>query len=150
MTCKIIRKEIVRKDMIGNNYGARYKTKDERVKVYKKFCDHVAKGYSLSCFPECAENTMRKMMQDYSNELNVDLLRNAIRTSMRMYEDMGIKGARGEIHNFNAKSWQFLIMNKNGWKLNESRSIVNVNVDADVEATSKIVAELKEKYKRDY
>lgn len=133
----------------GNKYGEKYKTTKERQEVYNKFCKHVASGLSLDCFPECSENTMRKMMIDYKEELSSDLLLQAKRQAKTMLEKMGLGGASGHLRGFNSRAWEFIMMNKFGLSLR----VVNDNFNHEKEEFKKEIEnkelEIKEEIDKD-
>jgi hypothetical protein len=114
----------------GNNAYEKYKTPEERLAVYEKYCKHLSEGNSVDSFPECAENTIRRLIEKYPVELSPDLLRKAIREGKRFWEAVGKNGTIGipttvngkQYDKFNAKSWQFIMMNKYGEAWREEKT----------------------------
>jgi hypothetical protein len=128
----------------------KFKTDEDKIAVYKKYCEHVASGLSLDSFPGASDMTMRSLLANNKELLDPDLLSAAKRKAKEMLEELGLSGAKGKIKNFNCKAWQFIMMNKFNMRLNESSHVININADADIEQAKEIIEQIKCKYKRDY
>lgn len=113
----------------GNNNAMKYKTPEERQALCKAYCEHISKGLSDTCFPECDMETFK----DYRGKFAVDFDSDAITTAQRkrqlFWETIGINGTLGIPHSykakngiekeskqFNAMSWKYNMSNRFGWK----------------------------------
>lgn len=101
----------------GNKYTQKFRTPSERAKAYKAFCDHISAGMSAKSFHDpCVENTILKMLKDYPNELDGDLLSQAKAKSCAVWEKIGMAGVSGKLPGFSAGAWIFNMKNRLGWK----------------------------------
>lgn len=100
----------------GNKHREKYKTGKERREMCLKFMKHVEKGYSVDCFPECDFATIKRYMAKYPVEFESDQIAQSKRVGRRLLEGIGLTGTIGKIKGFNAKSWEFLMNNKYGWR----------------------------------
>ncbi len=103
----------------GNKHHEKFKTKEARQEVYKKFCAHIADGCSVQGFNDpCAYNTVYKMIKTYPNEFDPEELAVAKAKGIHKWEKIGERGILGEINGFNASAWWRTVQNKLGWKDN--------------------------------
>lgn len=101
----------------GNRNAEKLATPDARADAFRKYCLHLAAGFSGGCFYEpVLEETILAMVARYPAEFDMDEMRRA-RARGRMYwEDVGNKGTVGKIRGFNAHAWKFNMQNRLGWK----------------------------------
>lgn len=128
-----------------NNNAMKYKTPEERQALCKAYCDHISKGLSDTCFPECDMETFK----DYRNKFAVDFDSDAITTAQRkrqlFWETIGINGTLGIPHNyktktgiekeskqFNAMSWKYNMSNRFGWKERQDMTTDDEKIETTV------------------
>jgi len=133
--------------LAGNNYHEKYKMPAERKRVYKAFCDHVASGLSMTCFPECSEPTMRLMMSKYPNELCPTMLEEAKRKAVAKLERIGIDASMGEIKNHASNTWKMIMMNKAGWT--QKHSIETDNIEQRDALLAKLESKIDQRLKKE-
>ena len=93
---------------IGSKALEKFKTPEERQMAYQAFCKHIASGLSAKAFhTPCVENTVRSMLENYPDELDLDDLDIAKAKGIAIWEKMGMLGTNGKIKNFNSGSWIF-------------------------------------------
>lgn len=101
----------------GNKFASKFQTPAERAAAFRAFCEHVAAGYSQDTFHKpCVFNTIMKMITDYPDEFDAEVLAMAKAEGKYFWESMGKLGAMGKIKNFNQASWWRNMQNKLGWK----------------------------------
>lgn len=137
----------------GNNAYEKFKTPEARLDVYERYCKHLAEGNSVDSFPDCGENTIERMMKKYADELPPDLMRRAVREGKRFWEAVGKHGTIGipnrvngkDYDKFNAKSYQFIMMNKYGevWR-EQTTSAVTVNTNEEAKQYEDELRQLSE------
>lgn len=115
----------------GNNYGAKYKTKKERIEACDRLCEHLKSGLSLDCF-EVDRNTIYKYIKDFPSEFTSKAIKSALLEGRKFWEEEGVKGMKGERvtireesedgrrtvireKGFNATAWIFNMKNRFGW-----------------------------------
>lgn len=117
----------------GNDYAKKWKSPRARKEACKRFCDHIAAGYSLESFAEADRKTIRYYAEQYPEDFPADKLQEAARLGLFEWERIGLKGTRGEIDGFNASSWKFNMQNRASWRDKtdvESRNILGGPEDA--------------------
>ena len=102
---------------LGNKNAEKFTTPAERKEAFKAFCEHIAAGYSQDTFHKpCVFNTIMKMISDYPDEFDQEVLLMAKAEGKFFWESMGKLGAMGKIKGFNQQSWWRNMQNKLGWK----------------------------------
>lgn len=101
----------------GNRNPEKFKTPEQRQKIFKLFCEHMAAGYSSKNFAGgCVEHTVIKMLKDYPKEFDLEELEIARSSGRLVWEQIGKLGTTGKLKGFNASSWWRIMQNKMGWK----------------------------------
>lgn len=103
-----------------------------RREVFIALLKHLENGYSLDCFSECSDDSIRKYLKLYKNEWNEEELQQAQRKGKGTWEGIGFKQANGECLG-NSRSWYYNMANRYGWreKLDieqENKGQVQVNI----------------------
>ena len=88
---------------------------NERRKVFKELCDHVAGGYSLDCFALLSDVSISKYLKLYKEEFIEEELRDAIRKGKCYWESIGQRQANGTCLG-NSRSWYYNMANRYGWR----------------------------------
>ncbi len=109
---------------LGNDYAMKFKTPEERQELCRKYCLHIEQGFSDASFIECDPDTIQRYIKDYAQDFPTDLIERAKRKRLLFWETVGIHGTIGipvEVNGkpyrgFNAKSWEFNMKNRFGWK----------------------------------
>jgi hypothetical protein len=112
--------------VIGKSSSLKYKTSEERKELFKKFCEHVAKGYNRHAFPDVSFETVRKYMKDYPEDMDQELLGEAERAGFLKHEQIGFGLMTGQIRG-SAAAWKFTMVNKFKYIPDENNTIVNNN-----------------------
>jgi len=99
-----------------NNYNTKWKTAKERQDACKRFCDHLKQGLSFDCWAEADFDTIKRYIKDFPEDFHPDLINLAKREAKTFWEKVGIDGTIGKIKGFNAKSWEFNLKNRYGWR----------------------------------
>jgi hypothetical protein len=87
----------------------------ERLKVFNALCKHLEQGYSMDCFDELSEGTIKKYFDVYPEEFDSERLSEALRNGKRFWESVGRKQACGECLG-NSRSWYYNMANRYGWR----------------------------------
>src|ERR1700679_1052112 len=114
------------------------KSKDMSVDIAKrhlsftKLCKHLAQGYSIDCFSDLSDKSIKTYIKLYPNEFSQDKLDEAMRKGKQMWESIGTKQARGECLG-NRRNWYYNMSNRYGWREKvdieqETKGAVNVSV----------------------
>jgi hypothetical protein len=98
----------------GNNFNERWKLPKERKAAHKKYCKHLAAGYSKDTF-QADRHTMKRYMEKYPKDFIKEEIEEAYREGLHELEVVGKAGMMGKIKNFNAASWIFTMKNKMDW-----------------------------------
>jgi len=96
----------------GNDYNLKYKTSKERKKVCHEWCEHLKKGLSKKCFPNCDLKTIKFYMKKYPEDFPPDIICEAERLGMLFWEKMGVEGTSGKTQHFKPLSWKFNMTNR--------------------------------------
>ena len=122
----------------GNNNNARLKTKEIKEKVYKDYCEHIAKGLSHRSWSYDKDGIMLtwESMERYIRE-DVDLdpsyKQKAISASMVVWEKRGLDMMLGKIEKCQPAIYQMFMRNKFGWDKKAPEVIEeNTSDNADV------------------
>lgn len=100
----------------GNTYNKKWPTSEERMAACEAFCAHIRQGLSMDCFPLASAPTIRSYVKTYPEDFCPEKIGVAAREGLKAWEELGLKGAKGEIPGFNATSWIFNMKNRAGWK----------------------------------
>ena len=111
---------------LGNDNAVKFKTSKDRKRLCAEYILHVRSGLSDECFPPCDPQTLRKYMARFPSDFDIDLMEAARRERIEFWEKVGRDGTIGRIRGFNAKSWQFNMQNRAGWK--ERSAVEQTNV----------------------
>lgn len=106
--------------------------KTYRREVFVNLLKHLEKGYSLDCFEECSDDSIRKYLKLYKDEWSQEELSQAQRKGKGLWEDIGFRQANGQCIG-NSRSWFYNMANRYGWreKLDieqEHKGQVSVNI----------------------
>lgn len=106
--------------------------KNERRKIFRELCTHVAAGYSIDCFAPISDQSIRKYLKTYPEEFIEEELANAMREAKAYWEDLGKRQSNGSCLG-NSRSWFYNMANRFGWREKidieaEHKGQVNINV----------------------
>lgn len=106
--------------------------KTERRKIFKELCDHVARGYSLDCFPPLSVVSIREYLKRYKEEFIQEELDDSMRKGKSFWEDIGHRQASGHCMG-NSRTWYYNMSNRYGWREKvdieaEHKGAVSINV----------------------
>ena len=111
---------------LGNNNAMKFKSSKDRKRLCAEYILHVRSGLSVECFPLCDPQTLRKYVEQFPSDFDIGLMEQARRERIQYWETIGRDGTIGKIRGFNAKSWQFNMQNRAGWK--ERSAVEQTNV----------------------
>lgn len=114
----------------GNAFALKFDTPFKRRKLLKAYIKHCEDGYPDMMFEECDHKTFKKYCTDFPVEFPTDRIHAAQMKRAKVLYDIGVRGTVGipvrytdprtkaqvEGKNFNARSWQFIMMNLLGWR----------------------------------
>jgi len=100
----------------GNSYAMKWPTPSARQDACERFCLHIAEGYSIESFPDADRKTIRYYAEQFPEDFPPEKLEEAARRGLLEWEEIGKKGAKGEIQGFNSASWIFNMKNRAGWR----------------------------------
>lgn len=86
-----------------------------RREVFSNLLKHLERGYSLDCFEDASDDSIRKYLKTYKDEWNEEELRQAQRKGKSMWEDVGFRQANGQCIG-NSRSWYYNMANRYGWR----------------------------------
>lgn len=104
--------------------------KNERKKIFKELCEHVASGFSLDCFPPLNVNSIQRYLNLFKEEFIQEELDMAMRQGKISWEEIGRRQANGQCMG-NSRSWYYNMANRYGWREKidiEAEHKGNVNV----------------------
>lgn len=101
----------------GNQNKMKWKTPEERQSICNEICEHLKKGYSQDSFPAADWDTVERYIKDFPEDFDNNKIKESLREGRKLMETLGIQGTAGKLKGFNAKSWEFIMQNKYGWKL---------------------------------
>lgn len=119
---------------LDNQFALKFKTSEERKDLCKKYCEHIEKGYSDESFPECDIDTLKKYMAEYPDDFQVfgaDVDRSK-RIRRMFWEKIGILGTVGKLKGFSAKSWEFNMANRFGWRMRNDVTTENQKFETPI------------------
>ena len=98
---------------------------------------HMSQGFSFESFgasPVCVhKDTLYQWLKKHQNF--ADAKKRAELESLKFWEDLGIKGAKGVYKNFNATSWIFNMKNRFKWRdrtehtIDEEQNTIKISYD---------------------
>lgn len=115
----------------GNQYAEKYDTPLKRKRLLNAYIKHCEAGYPDDMFEECDMRTFKLYVKKYPLELRSDVIDKAKAKRAKLLYDIGIRGTVGlpikytdpktgniveAKRGFNAKSWQFIMMNLLHWR----------------------------------
>ena len=125
----------------GNQASLKYKTPEERKKVFKELCEHLEGGFSFAAFPYLAFDTIKSYCKRFPSDFESEKLQEAINKGRLFWEKLGTNGTSGKIDGFRDKTYQFIMMNKYNMSINQKS---DVKVKAEVNVAELSDEELKE------
>lgn len=120
----------------GNDNALKYDTLAKRKKLLSAYKKHCELGYPDDMFEECDIRTFKKYCKDYPIELPADIIHRSQMKRAKILYDIGVRGtvgipmsytdprtnAKSQGKSFNAKSWQFIMMNLLNWKTRDDHT----------------------------
>lgn len=106
--------------------------KNERRKLCKAFCEHLAEGLSKESFSDVHYQTIERYMKLYPEEFPQEEIQLAAVKGREYWERIGKRQANGECLG-NSRTWFYNMANRFGWREKieveaEHKGQVNVNV----------------------
>lgn len=106
--------------------------KNERRRIFKELCDHIAGGLSIESFGPLSDVTIKKYLSVYPEEFVEEELKDAMRRGRSYWETLGKRQAAGDCLG-NSRTWFYNMANRFGWREKleveaEHKGQVNVNV----------------------
>lgn len=103
-----------------------------RRKVFKDLLDHLTIGYSIDCFADLSDMTIKEFTKKYPEEFIEEEIIRALRKGKGNWEDIGYQQARGTCLG-NSRSWFYNMANRYNWSdkaqiETEHKGAVNVNI----------------------
>jgi len=108
----------------GSTLALRYETEKEQLALIKRYCKHIASGYSQDSFEEAGHETITR----YAEKLVIEsgkteeftiygtvLIHRALRTAQKQWEHWGIQGMLNKIPFFNSQIWALNMRNRFNW-----------------------------------
>jgi hypothetical protein len=120
--------------------------KNERSKIFKELCAHIAGGLSLESFSLLSPNSVRTYLSKYPEEFCQEELDNAMRQGRAYWESIGKRQANGECLG-NSRTWFYNMANRFGWREKlevEAEHKGQVNVSIVSYATKKALTDIPE------
>lgn len=88
--------------------------KNERRRIFKELCTHIANGYSLDCFGPLGFDSIKKYLKVYPEEFVQEELDNAVREGKNYWETLGRRQSDGTCMG-NSRSWYYNMVNRFNW-----------------------------------
>lgn len=106
--------------------------KNERVRLFKGLCSHVANGFSLDCYPEMSLACIEEWIKRFPEEFDENLLKEALRKGKVYWEGLGRAQANGTCLG-NSRTWFYNMAHRYKWSdrvqvEQEHKGQVSVNV----------------------
>ena len=115
---------------LGNTNAVKYGTPEERKALLELYVKHCEQGYPDDMFEECDIKTFKEYCKKYPVDFPTDQIHRAQMKRAKLVYDIGIRGTVGipmtyinpktkkqeQGKSFNAKSWQFIMMNLLNWR----------------------------------
>ena len=103
--------------------GSSYKTEYDQMLI-----DHLSKGYSIESFAGrvgVTRDCLYKWFEKYPSLKNAKQV--GMSKNIYFWEDIGIKGTKGELKNFNCVSWKFNMSHRFKWSERVDQNINQTN-----------------------
>lgn len=120
---------------------------NERRRICRELCAHLAEGYSLESFSEISTNSLRKYINLYKEEFPQEEIDLAMQKGRDMWESIGRRQAMGDCLG-NSRTWFYNMAHRYKWsdRVNvETEHKGNVNVNVVSYAASKKPLQCNEK-----
>ena len=106
--------------------------KQERQRIFKELCKHVADGKSVNCFYYLTATDMKRMFEKYPEEFDQRELERAKMQGMDWWEEIGKRQANRTCLG-NSRTWFYNMAHRYGWSDKveikaEHKGAVTVNV----------------------
>jgi hypothetical protein len=106
--------------------------KNERRKIFKELCAHLAEGMSLESFSLLSANSIRAYLKSYPEEFIQEELDDSLRQGRDWWERIGKSQASGQCLG-NSRTWFYNMANRYGWREKieveaEHKGQVSINV----------------------
>jgi len=98
----------------------KYKTPEERTRVFKELIEHLEQGFDVASFPPLSA----KAIKDYCSkfpEFPLDIVDQAKRTGRKVWETKGYVSLENK--DFREKTYQFIMMNKYNMSINQKSDV---------------------------
>lgn len=113
----------------GNTNNTKYDTPIKRLLLLQAYVKHCEQGYPDDMFEECSIKTFKRYAREYPIDFPPDIINKAQAKRAKILWDAGWRGTLGIpikykddkgkeklAKKFNAKSWQFIMMNIQNWR----------------------------------
>lgn len=106
--------------------------------LYKpEYCEllleHMAKGFSFESFGAVAKCSGKTVNAWVKHPEFLEAKQKAIVLNRKFWEDLGIRGAAGEVKNFNVAAWVFNMKNRFHWRnevvVKDERKVESVTIE---------------------
>lgn len=87
---------------------------EERKKMFKQLCQHVAKGYSKDCFTEMSLRHIEEFFEKYPLEFDMEEYNMAKQEGKQYWETLGRRQADGTCLG-NSRTWFYNMAMRYGW-----------------------------------
>ena len=125
---KVAKKKIIKKKTTKRGAPTLY-----RPEYCQLLIDHMAKGFSFESFGaevNCGSSTVVSWLKHKDFQI---ARQKAQVLNRKFWEDLGIKGTRGEIKGFNVASWVFNMKNRFHWRnevvVKDERKVESVTIE---------------------
>lgn len=104
------------KKLNSREKSALYKSNPkERRKLFNSLLSHLSKGYSLECFADLSDTSVKTFFDLYPEEFVLEEYHEAIRKGRHLWEDIGHRQATGSCLG-NSRTWYYNMSNRYGWR----------------------------------
>jgi len=115
---------------MGNQNNKKLKSKEIKTKVYKDYCEHIARGYSHKSWSYDKNGLTLSWVsiETYiKNDIDFDTVHKeiAISKSLRLWEDLGKEMMMGKIKGAQPAIFQIFMRNKFGYDRNDTEKVDN-------------------------
>lgn len=107
----------------GNKNRLKFKTPEDRKRLFQELVQHVEQGFALKSFPACGKDTLREYIRRFPEDFPREELERAYRLSCKKDEAVGMAASNGQYlpnfdpSRFNARVWAMRMHNRHGWSL---------------------------------
>ena len=103
-----------------NKYASKLKTKEIKDKVYKDYCDHIAKGYPRQawCYEKNGLTLTQESMEKYIKEdkdIDASHKQRALSKALKLYVEWGWNMMHGRVKNPQPAIYQIFMRNIFNW-----------------------------------